>query len=156
MGSGSVSRSESVPDPTISALEADLKKLESLTPAQVRDLLKQKGFTDVDLKDVDDESLMSLYRESLQKALELEKQKQATAQQSPQIPTLGQSTQDPGQLAVQEILNLSKPELLSLLGQTGELTQDQIGELQKLDEAQLKQILLQALQAVQAKSDTTP
>lgn len=148
VGSGSIS-TEIVPDP-IPALEADLKKLESLTPAQVRELLKKQGFTDTDLADVDDESLISLYRESLKKAIEIEKQKQATAKaQSSALPGPG-ATQQSQQELLGQLNNLNKPQIIQLLQETGELSSEQLGQLQQLDETQLKKIFYQALQNAQS------
>lgn len=135
---------------TVSALEADLKKLESLTPAQVRELLKKQGFTDVDLADVDDESLLSLYRESLKKAIEIEKQKQATAKaEASALPGPGAMEASQQQL-LQQLNNLNKPQIIQLLQESGELSQEQLGQLGQLDEAQLKTIFYQALQNAQS------
>lgn len=157
VGSGSVSRSESVPDPasaTVSALEADLKKLESLTPAQVRELLKKQGFTDTDLADVDDEALISLYRESLKKAIEIEKQKQATEKAQANALPGPNTTQQSQQELLGQLNNLNKPQIIDLLKETGELSSEQLGQLQQLDEKQLKNIFYQALQNAQTTIDS--
>lgn len=139
---------------TVSALEADLKKLESLTPAQVRELLKKQGFTDTDLAEVDDESLLGLYRESLKKAIEIEKQKQATAKaQGSALPGPGAIQQSQQELLGQ-LNNLNKPQIIQLLQETGELSSEQLGQLGQLDEAQLKNIFYQALQNAQTTIDS--
>lgn len=152
--SGTDSLRETEPD-TVSALEQDLKKLESLTPAQVRELLKQKGFTDTDLADVDDEALQALYRESLEKALELEKQKETSQNSTSQLggvpgATSAQKTQEQLQ---QELANLTKPQIIKMLTDTGELPQEYLAQLEQLDEQQLKQLFYQALQQAQANYD---
>lgn len=134
---------------SVSALEQDLAQLEKLTPVQVRTLLKEKGFTEGDLQDVDDTTLLNVYRESLQKALEIEKQKTSSPQRPAQLPGVTAPVEQSQQFTIQEILKLSKPELLGMLAQTGELSEGQIGELQKLEEQQLKEIVLQALQKAQ-------
>lgn len=140
---------------TVSVLEQDLKKLESLTPAQVRELLQQKGFTDADLEGVDDESLMALYRESLQKALEFEKQKAASQSSAPQLGALpgGASAQKTQEQLQQELVNLTKPQIIQMLTDTGQLSQDQLVQLQQLDESQLKQLFYTALEQAQQNYD---
>ncbi|MBI4252678.1 hypothetical protein HY623_00635 [Candidatus Uhrbacteria bacterium] len=147
----------------VSALEQDLKKLESLTPAQVRELLKKQGFTDDDFADVDDAELISIYRESLKKAIEIEKQKQATAKTGSGSISPRESVPDPisagaGAASQQQILqqlnNLNKPQIIQLLQETGELSQEHLTQLQQLDETQLKAIFYQALQNAQTTIDS--
>lgn len=147
-GSGSVSQRESVPD-SVNALEQDLKKLESLTSAQVRELLKQQGFTDEDLKDIDDETIATMYRQSLQEAIKLEQQKKQ--EQAPQQEVLPGANANQGtqQQIVQELANLTKPQIIQMLKETGQLSGDQLTILQQLDETQVKTIFMQALQNAQ-------
>lgn len=145
---------------SVSALEHDLKKLESLTPAQVRELLKQNGFTDQDLADIDDEALIALYRESLQKALEMERQKKGSGSvsrsESVLDPVSGAlpgtvATQKTQEQLQQELANLTKPQIVQMLAETGQLTSDQLTQLKQLDETQVKQLFSQALQNAQAQ-----
>lgn len=138
---------------TQSALEADLAKLQSLTPVQVRALLKENGFTDEDLKDVDDATLTNLYRQSLEEAIKKEKEKKQAESVVPpnplQAPSPTGSAQQ--QITPQEIANLTKPQIIQLLTETGELSQDQIAKLQTVDEQTLRSIFLQAFQNAQNK-----
>ncbi len=141
--------------PSSSAAQADLEKLKNLTPVQVRELLKEKGFTDEQLKDIDDETLVTMYRQSLEEAVKREQQNQATTPQQ-SAGTGGSVPPDTAspQVTPQDLANLSKDQIIKLLSDTGELSQDQLTALQKLDDKTVRSIFMQSLQNAQNTIDT--
>jgi len=134
-------------------LAKDLEKLKSLTPEQVRTLLKQKGFTDEQLISVDDTTLMSLYKQSLEQAAQQEAQKtqQAGGLQTT-VPPSGQGTTKQ-QVNQQDFANMSKDQIIALLKETGQMTPDQLAQMQQVDEKTLRTLFLQALQNAQSSMD---
>jgi len=139
--------------PLSSTAQADLEKLKNLTPAQVRALFKEKGFTDAELKDLDDETLVSMYRQSLEEAAKREQQKNAaqTGDTSTGQPTGSLSQQT--QITPQQLAQLPKEEIIKLLKDTGELSQDQLAGLEKLDDKTVRSVFLQALTNAQNTID---
>lgn len=138
----------SVSAPLPSAVQADLEKLQRLTPPQVRALLLEKGFTEEQLKDIDDETLVSMYRESL---LEAAKREQQSGQAVPTQP--GAATPAAPQVTPQDFAALSKEQIITLLKDTGELTTEQLAGLEKLDEKTVRSLFMQSLQNAQNTID---
>ncbi len=135
--------------PLTSSAQSDLEKLKNLTPAQVRQLLTEKGFTDEQLKDIDDETLVTMYRQSLEEAVKREQQSKPAQPTSAPAP----GTQTPT-VTPQDFAKLSKDEIIKLLSDTGELNGEQLAGLAKLDEKTVKTLFMQSLQNAQNNLDT--
>lgn len=138
--------------PLSSSAQADLEKLKNLTPAQVRELLKEKGFADDQLKGIDDATLVTMYKQSLEEAVKREQQ-QSPGQQ-PSSPSASPTSVPTPKVTPQDLANLSKDQIIKVLQDTGELNQDQLAALQKLDEKTVRSIFMQSLQSAQNTIDT--
>ncbi len=137
----------------LTALQADLDKLAKLTPDQIRELLKAQGFSEEELKQYDDATLKETYQESLQQALKIEQEK--ARQQSPSAKTPDQvPPAAPAQVNIKDFANISKDQIIQLLGETGELNQEQLTQLKALDEASLRKVFLDSLEKAQQNLDT--
>jgi hypothetical protein len=140
--------------PLSSAVQADLEKLKNLTPAQVRALLNEKGFSEAELKDIDDETLIAMYRESLLEAAKREQQSQTPPVRQP---SSGNPPSDAAQPNVtpQDFANLSKSQIIGILSETGELSKDQLDALDKLDEKTVRSLFLQSIENAQNTIDAS-
>lgn len=141
----SQSQEETVPSSTT---QADLEKLKNFTPAQVREILKEKGFTDEQLIDIDDETLVTMYRQSLEEAVKREQQSKPVGLAPESVSDTQTPTPTP-----QDFANFSKDQIIKLLSDTGELTSEQLAGLQKLDEKTVRSLFMQSLQNAQNSID---